>query len=46
LIAAALTTVRTLVAYLDPNNTAFGVGADPVLVDDAGSVTTDTGDLA
>jgi hypothetical protein len=46
LIAAALTTVRTLVAYLDPNNTAFGVGADPVLVDDAGSITTDTGDLA
>jgi hypothetical protein len=28
LIAAALTTVRTVVAYADPNNTSFGIGAD------------------
>lgn len=27
LIAAALTTIRTAVAYLDPKNTAFGNGA-------------------
>lgn len=30
LIAAALTTVRTAVAYLDPKNTAFGNGAPEV----------------
>lgn len=30
LIAAALTTVRTVVAYLDPKNTAFGNGAPEV----------------
>jgi len=46
LIAAALTTVRTLVAYLDPNNTAFGVGVEPVLTDAQGSSVTDTGELA
>lgn len=26
--AAALATVRTLVAYIDPGNTAFGYGAE------------------
>jgi hypothetical protein len=30
LIAAALTTVRTAVAYLDPKNTAFGNGSSDV----------------
>jgi len=30
LIAAALTTIRTAVAYLDPNNTSFGIGAPEV----------------
>ena len=30
LIAAALTTVRTAVAYLDPKNTAFGNGSPEV----------------
>jgi len=30
LIAAALTTIRTAVAYLDPKNTAFGNGAPDV----------------
>jgi hypothetical protein len=27
-IAAALAAVRTLVAYIDPNNTSFGMGSD------------------
>jgi len=30
LIAAALTTIRTVVAYLDPKNTAFGNGSPDV----------------
>lgn len=27
-ISAALTAIRTVVAYIDPNNTSFGVGVD------------------
>ena len=27
-IAAALTAIRTVVAYLDPKNTSFGLGSD------------------
>jgi hypothetical protein len=27
-IAAALAAIRTLVAYIDPNNTSFGIGSD------------------
>lgn len=27
-ISAALTTIRTVAAYLDPNNTSFGIGSD------------------
>ena len=30
LIAAALTAIRTVVAYLDPKNTSFGLGAPEV----------------
>jgi len=26
-ISAALTAIRTVVAYLDPNNTSFGIGS-------------------
>ena len=33
LIAAALTTIRTVVAYLYPNNTSFGLGSTPAVAD-------------
>ncbi len=32
-ISAALTTIRTVVAYLDPSNTSFGVGSDTTVED-------------
>ena len=38
LIAAALTTVRTLIAFIDPQNTAFGVGSNTVFPDTSGDV--------
>ena len=42
LIAAALTTVRTAVAYLDPKNTAFGNGAPEVTFEFDDSVDLDS----